>query len=219
MAIKKKTMRSVKFGVIADTHVYDRETKLPLALARALKGVDFIVHAGDISTPAVIRELAKIAPVKAVLGNKADDLRFFKEKLPEKLIFNIGEVRIAVTHGATPSERSLESFLGRRPLKGTPAQRLAYKVKSGLKTFGVKRVSNKRIIKRLLKEFKNQADCVIFGHSHIPFADYIDGVFFFNPGDAQYVRKKTIHWGILRIRGKKIEYELISFDLSENEKR
>lgn len=210
-------MKSVEFGVIADTHVYAKETKLPHSLVEALSGVDFIIHAGDISTPAVIRELEKIAPVKAVLGNKADDLRFFKGKLPERLIFNAGGVRVVVTHGATPFEQSFESFLGRGPSEGELPQQYAYRVKKILKAFGVKKVSNKRIVRRLLKEFAGQADCVIFGHSHTPFADFAGGILFFNPGDAQYTRDEVIHMGILRVKEKKIEHELIELNLSRNE--
>lgn len=202
-------MRPIKFGVIADTHVYDKKTKLPSALVKVLKNTDFIIHAGDISTPAVLRELEKIAPVKAVLGNKTDDLVFFRGKLPEKLIFDVGKVRVAITHGALPLERSLESFLGKEPSRGTLAQQLAYKLKSTLKTLGVKKVSNRQIVKRLLKEFRGKADCVIFGHSHIPFVDYIDDTLFLNPGDAQYTRKKIIHLGTILVKEGKIEPRLI----------
>jgi putative phosphoesterase len=52
-------------GVISDTHGLLR----PEAAA-ALRGVDFIVHAGDIGSPEVLSLLAQIAPVMAVRGNK-----------------------------------------------------------------------------------------------------------------------------------------------------
>ena len=48
-------------GLISDTHGLLR----PEA-ARALSGVDLIVHAGDVGRHEVLRELAAIAPVEAV---------------------------------------------------------------------------------------------------------------------------------------------------------
>ena len=53
-----------RIGVISDTHGLVR----PQAL-RALRGVDLIVHAGDVGTPEVLDALRAIAPVVAVRGN------------------------------------------------------------------------------------------------------------------------------------------------------
>jgi putative phosphoesterase len=51
-------------GVISDTHGMLRPDA-----ARALKGSDLILHAGDIDRPEVLRALDAIAPVTAVRGN------------------------------------------------------------------------------------------------------------------------------------------------------
>jgi uncharacterized protein len=51
-------------GLISDTHGLLRNSA-----KQALKGVDLIIHAGDIDTPDVLDELEKIAPVAAVRGN------------------------------------------------------------------------------------------------------------------------------------------------------
>ncbi len=51
-------------GVIADTHGIIR----PQAIER-LRGVQQIVHAGDVGEPAVLAALKEIAPVAAVRGN------------------------------------------------------------------------------------------------------------------------------------------------------
>ena len=55
-------------GVIADTHGLMR----PEALA-ALRGVDRILHAGDIGGPELLRALEVLAPVTAVRGNNDRD--------------------------------------------------------------------------------------------------------------------------------------------------
>ena len=51
-------------GVISDTHGLLR----PEAV-KALKGVELIIHAGDIGDPKILRALERIAPVHAVRGN------------------------------------------------------------------------------------------------------------------------------------------------------
>jgi putative phosphoesterase len=78
-------------GVIADTH----GVLLPAAI-RALKGVDLIIHAGDIDTTEVLDELQSIAPVVAVRGNMdmAENLR----QLPETETVEVADVLLYVIH-------------------------------------------------------------------------------------------------------------------------
>jgi uncharacterized protein len=66
----------VKLGIVSDTHGLLRPEVIP-----ALKGVDQILHLGDVGKPEVLRELEKIAPVTAVRGNV--DREGACAKLPE----------------------------------------------------------------------------------------------------------------------------------------
>jgi uncharacterized protein len=59
----------MKIGLISDTHGY-----LDPRVAEIFRGVDHILHGGDIGLPALILELEQIAPVTAVLGNTDSDL-------------------------------------------------------------------------------------------------------------------------------------------------
>jgi uncharacterized protein len=61
----------VKIGVISDTHNY-----LDPKISTLFKGVEHILHAGDIGQPRIILELEAIAPVTAVLGNNDTGLKF-----------------------------------------------------------------------------------------------------------------------------------------------
>ena len=54
----------MKIGVVSDTHGLYRPK-----IARALHGVERILHLGDIGNQQVLDELGKIAPVTAVRGN------------------------------------------------------------------------------------------------------------------------------------------------------
>jgi putative phosphoesterase len=58
-------------GVIADTHIPGKAKSLPEAAIRLFDAeeVELILHAGDISTLAVLNQLEAHAPVEAVQGN------------------------------------------------------------------------------------------------------------------------------------------------------
>jgi len=54
----------MKLGIVSDTHGLLRPEVIP-----ALRGVDRILHLGDVGRPSVLEALEKIAPVTAVRGN------------------------------------------------------------------------------------------------------------------------------------------------------
>ena len=54
----------MRIGVISDTHGLLRPEVAP-----ALKGVDRILHLGDVGKPSILKDLEKIAPVTAIRGN------------------------------------------------------------------------------------------------------------------------------------------------------
>jgi putative phosphoesterase len=66
----------VRIGVVSDTH-----GRFDPAIPRLFRGVDGIVHAGDIGGLEVIRALEGIAPVFAVEGNNDPGDRFPLERL------------------------------------------------------------------------------------------------------------------------------------------
>jgi hypothetical protein len=54
----------MKLGIVSDTHGLLRPEVAP-----ALKGVDKILHLGDVGKISILDELARIAPVTAIRGN------------------------------------------------------------------------------------------------------------------------------------------------------
>lgn len=80
-----------RIGLISDTHGLLR----PEALA-FLRGSDHIVHAGDIGTPEVLEQLARLAPVTAVRGN--NDRGAWALALRETELVAIGGVSVYVIH-------------------------------------------------------------------------------------------------------------------------
>ena len=82
--------RDIRIGVIADTHgLFDP------AIRQHFKGVDHILHAGDIGKRSVIEQLEQIAPVTAVSGNIDDDEQsvFLSEA-----VIDLAGRRIAIRH-------------------------------------------------------------------------------------------------------------------------
>jgi uncharacterized protein len=87
----KINSESLTAGVISDTH----GVLVPEAL-KILIGVDLIIHAGDIDTPAVLNELSRIAPVIAVQGNM--DRGDWASHLCETEAIEIGQLLVYVLH-------------------------------------------------------------------------------------------------------------------------
>lgn len=73
-----------------------------------------------------------------------------------------------------------------------------------------KRLTTER---RALEAFeKDNVDCIIFGHSHIPMLKAVDGVLLFNPGSATDKRRQPNYsYGILTI-GDEIVAEHVYFN-------
>ena len=78
-------------GVISDTHGLLR----PEAFA-ALRGSNYIVHAGDIGDPTILEKLAEIAPLTAIRGNV--DRQPWARKIPTTNVLEVSGVSIYVLH-------------------------------------------------------------------------------------------------------------------------
>jgi putative phosphoesterase len=78
-------------GVISDTHGLLR----PEAIA-VLRGVEMILHAGDIGKPEILDELNKIAPVTAVRGN--NDTGDWARDIPDRQLIEIEGFSIYMLH-------------------------------------------------------------------------------------------------------------------------
>jgi putative phosphoesterase len=94
----------MKIGLISDTHGF-----LDPRLPRIFRGVEHILHAGDIGPDHLIIQLESIAPVTAVLGN-TDSSRLF----PLTRIVSLDGRKFLLHHIVSP-----------RALAGEPAARVA----------------------------------------------------------------------------------------------
>jgi uncharacterized protein len=85
------TEPGVKVGVISDTHGLLRPEVID-----ALKGCDYILHAGDLGDVDILRELRNIAPTFAVRGNV--DRRGPQSQLPLTQVVELSGLHLYMLH-------------------------------------------------------------------------------------------------------------------------
>jgi uncharacterized protein len=138
--------------------VGDRVHALAPGVLEALAGVDVILHAGDVTRRRVLAQLAEVAPVHAVAGN-----RDFGLGLPLDRLLEFDGVRLGLTHG----HGGWLGYLREKTLYLTVGYELA------------------RYVRQVRARFAGQAvQAIVFGHSHRPVNSVVEGVLLFNPGSA-----------------------------------
>jgi putative phosphoesterase len=88
-------------GVISDTHGLLRPEVM-----KSFKGVDLILHAGDVGDPEVIDHLETLAPVVAVRGNM--DYGSWADRLPASKSLIIGKIKLFLIHDIEWIDRQME---------------------------------------------------------------------------------------------------------------
>jgi predicted phosphodiesterase len=182
----------VEIAIISDTHMPKGWRRLPEACVERLRAADVIVHAGDLSTLAVLQELRTYGRVVAVHGN-VDDAAV-RAALPATAVVEAGGARLAVIHDAGASKGRLERM--RRRFAGA-------RVDAGAGVDGGARADT-----------GTGVDAVVFGHSHIPLHERAaDGFQICNPGSPTERRRAPHHtMGICRALGGALTFELVDLD-------
>jgi putative phosphoesterase len=102
----------MQIAIIADTHMPRGSRRLPDACIERLRAADLIIHAGDLSSLSVLRELQTYSQVIAVHGNV--DEPEVRKTLPEAVTLDLGAT-IAIVHDAGPAKGRLERLRLRFP--------------------------------------------------------------------------------------------------------
>jgi hypothetical protein len=95
-------------GVISDTHGLLRPKVLEI-----LKGVDLIIHAGDIGGIEVLNALETIAPVKVVRGN--NDRDSWADHIPHDQVIEYGSHLLYVLHELEHLDMAIPIVLWLKP--------------------------------------------------------------------------------------------------------
>ena len=92
----------MRIAVLSDTHAPRHWKQCPPRVARRLRDVDLILHAGDVCTASVLDELAQFAPVRAVLGNN-DGPDVVAWGAPPTLELDLDGLPVAMVHDSGPA--------------------------------------------------------------------------------------------------------------------
>ena len=156
----------MKIGVVSDSHIPESGPLLQARLARLFKGIDILLHAGDVCELYVLEELQEMFTLTfAVWGEgDSDEVRHYVE---ETRVVRFGGRAVGMIHGHQYAEAQRQAnrwqnrLLKRAPDPGT------------LEDF-------------LLAQFEGeQVDAIVFGHTHTPYVKMHKGVLLFNPGAAR----------------------------------
>ena len=150
----------MRIGLISDTHIPEACEHLPARVFEVFRGVDLVMHAGDVYVNRVLDELATIAPVIAAVGNGDEGLDGHRFKLePDARVQHahlreIAGLRVGLTHALpTPDETSEEVFL-----------------------------------RAMRSHFGGPVDILVMGHSHLEGVTRFGRTLVINPGSATLPR-------------------------------
>jgi len=174
-------------GVIADTHIPQRLASLPEGVSEAFRGVDLILHAGDLTDMRVLAELDRMAPTLAVRGN-AD---LFNRSLPWRRTLEVGGKRLGLIHGHG-------SWLRYALRKWQDI--LMFPYRADVYAAGARAAFE-----------RDPVDAVVFGHTHRPCCKSIGGVLLFNPGSIapDYYTTRGPQVGLLHVERDSLRTEFI----------
>ena len=150
---------------MADTHCPEFLDELPPGLLEGLRGVDLILHAGDVGGPSTLARLGEVAPVEAVRGDHDGAMA----ELPLCREVAVAGRRVVVVHG------------NRSRLIEEPVTLL------GTLSLGTMWVGSRLPVH--LERRHRGADVIIYGHTHQARADLIGGTLVFNPGAVYQVNE------------------------------
>jgi putative phosphoesterase len=158
---------TTRIGVVADSHCPEFIDRLPERVFEILRGVDLILHAGDVTAPETIAQLERIAPVEAVRGDHDVKLA----SLPASREVKVEGRRIVVVHGNR--SRWIEE-----------PQTLLWTLSLGYLPAGA------GLAHALRRRFSG-ADAIVFGHTHRPHVETREGTLLFNPGGVHQWSPQT----------------------------
>ncbi len=153
----------VRVGVVADTHCPEFLDDLPAGLLEGLRGVDLILHCGDVGGPSTLERLRQIAPVEAVRGDHDAPMT----GLPATREVAVGGRRVVLVHGNRT--RLIEEPV---TLLGTLSLGLVW--------------PDVGLPAHLKRRFPD-ADVIVYGHTHRARASLVDGTLVLNPGAVYMV--------------------------------
>jgi putative phosphoesterase len=180
----------MKIGIIGDTHIPLLSPLLPARTAEVFKGLDIILHVGDICELYVLEEFQEMYTLTfAIFGE--DDSEDVQHYLDETRVVSFGERRVGMIHGHQFEEQQQRAWGGFRRLWEPEPELL------DLPSF-------------LLAQFaEDEVHAIVFGHTHHPYVKMHNGVLLFNPGAALPEPGRRPSIGILDVGKRSITGKIV----------
>ncbi len=159
----------MRIGLISDTHIPEARPELWPQVFDAFRGVDAILHAGDIHELFIIDQLHEIAPTWAARGNGEDGsggrpVQPDHHRMQEAWLLEFEGLRIGLTHDVPIPEYSNHYTLERAMMR----------------YFG-----------------RTDLDVLVYGDTHVEAIDVINGTLCVNPGSPTYPRNLDTQFGTI----------------------
>ncbi|HAA96009.1 MAG TPA: hypothetical protein DCE26_10030 [Dehalococcoidia bacterium] len=154
---------TVTIGVISDTHSAGSGRDLPGVILDALRGVDMILHCGDLECLGVLDYLEEVAPLLAVRGYE-DPLEDGDRLALTTRVVKAEGVSIGMVHDI--------QWPGPKIPTSPDGTELMYPEGNGREI--------------MARKFKEPVDVVLFGDTHEELVTDWDGVLIMNPGSPTY---------------------------------
>jgi len=184
----------MKIGIIADTHIPQLSPVLPARIAEAFRGLDIILHVGDICELAVLQEFQETYTLTFAVSGDGDS-EAVKGYLDEKRVVRFGERRVGMIHGHQPETQGRQE-----------------RARSGLRRLlgGCPGPAPLSLPQYLLAQFgEEEVHAIIFGHTHRPYVRMHGGVLLFNPGAALPGPDRQPTVGILNVGERNITGKIV----------
>ena len=149
----------MKIGFLADTHSMKMDgSDLPDAVLKAFRGVDRIVHLGDIGRKAILDRLGEVAPVWIQSADRKGYVTTTDAGVAPTKLVEDGGAKCGLTMNLVQPDKKI-----------AVAEDSAVSYEDPLP-------------KLLQRRFKDDVQVVAFGGTHAPYNKRHDGVLFVNPG-------------------------------------
>ena len=187
---------ATKIGVISDTHSAGSGRDLPMKILEALKGVDMILHCGDLECLRVLDYLEEVAPLLAVRGYE-DPVEEGERLALTTRVVKVEGVSIGMIHDIQWPGPKIQTSPDGADL--------------------ILPEANGREI--MARKFKEPVDIVLYGDTHEEIVTYWDGIMIMNPGSPTYPGKRHKRGalgtlGILEIDGEDAAGRIVELDLA-----
>ena len=159
----------MRIGLISDTHIPESREELWPQVFDAFRGVDLILHAGDLHELRVVDELNEIAPIYVARGNGDDGsggrpVVPDDERLREAWWLELGGLVVGVTHVVPVPEMPPHLTLERSIARHFPDRK---------------------------------PDVIIYGDTHVESIDMVDGILCVNPGSPTFPHNLEMQFGTI----------------------